>query len=184
MWVSPPMIRADVIISSSPPCNLRPICRNKHGARVTPRPKHTGESGRGCWSLQTAAQHQGGTGWEEVEEWSKGRGWARNEPGPTLLPLAPLTRVQYKVCRFFKKYEGQLEPPRLRKRTEDRGRVSQLVSVFSPLLLPSDSSPAPLPTFPLRVGTFSPRTPWPSPATYLNSAPLPCLPLLQQWAPC
>lgn len=52
MWVSPRMVRADVIISS-PPHNLGPICRNKHRARVTPRPKHTGESGRSCQGLQT-----------------------------------------------------------------------------------------------------------------------------------
>lgn len=51
-WVSPCTVRADVIISS-PPRNLGPICSNKHRARVTPRPKHTGESGRGCQSLQT-----------------------------------------------------------------------------------------------------------------------------------
>lgn len=177
MRVSPPMIRADVIISSSPPCKLRPMCRNKHGARVTPRPKHTGESGRGCWSLQAAAQHRGGTGWEEVEEWSKGRGRARNEPGPTLLPPAPLTRVQYKVCQFFKKYEGQLEPPRLRKRTEGRRRVSQLVCVFSPLPLPSDCSPPPLPNVPLRMGTFSPAPPGPAlppPAFLCSSRRAPC----------
>lgn len=62
MWASPPKVRADVIIFSSPPHNLKPICRNKHRARVTPRPKHTGESGRDCQSLQTAAQHQGGAG--------------------------------------------------------------------------------------------------------------------------
>ena len=140
MWVSPPMIRADVIISSSPPCNLRPICRNKHRARVTPRPKHTGESGRGCWSLQTAARHQGGTGWEEVKEWSKGKGRARNEPRPTLLPPAPLTRALHKVHRFFKKYKGQLEPPRLRKRTEGQGK-GQPVGLCSAL---SHSHPTPV----------------------------------------
>ena len=77
MWASPPKVRADVVISSSPPHNLRPICRNKLRARVTPRPPHTGESRRGCQSLQslqTAAQHQGGAGLGGGERRVEGKG--------------------------------------------------------------------------------------------------------------
>ena len=91
MWASPPKVRADVVISSSPPHNFRPICRNKHRARVTPRPPHTGESRRGCQSLQSLRllpSIRVGLGWEEVKEGWKERGLHRTEP-----PLSPPTPV-------------------------------------------------------------------------------------------
>lgn len=92
MWVSPPKVRADVIIRSPPPCNLGPYVETDNGARVTPRPEHPAESGRGCWSVLTAAQHPGGVGWEEGKGWPKGRGGA----------TPPTCSSQHKVCCLFK----------------------------------------------------------------------------------
>ena len=127
MWASPPKVRADVVISSSPPHNFRLICRNKHRARVTPRPPHTGESRRGCQSLQSLRllpSIRVGLGWEEVKEGWKERGLHRTEPGPTPLSPAPLREAQYRVGFFSGKQKDELELPRLRERREGTGRLA------------------------------------------------------------
>lgn len=103
MWASPPKVGADVIISSSPPRDLRPICRNEHRARVTPRPTHVGSLGEAARACRTCGLLPGirvGLGWVEEKEWSKERGLSGNEPGPTPFSPAPLREAQPRSASF------------------------------------------------------------------------------------
>lgn len=64
MRVSPPKVRCDHL--QLPSHNPRLMSTNKHRARVTPRSKHTGESGRGIQAGRFRPCRGVELGWEEV----------------------------------------------------------------------------------------------------------------------
>lgn len=74
MWASPPKVRADVIISSSPPCNLSPYVEINTGPESHPGLSTQGSLGEAARACRLLPSTRVGLGWEEVKEWVQGKG--------------------------------------------------------------------------------------------------------------
>lgn len=114
-----------MVISSSPPHNLRPICRNKYrNESHTQASAHRGSLGEAARACRLLPSIRVGLGWEEVKEGWKEGGLDRKSLGLLLfhLPLSRKLRIELASSRKQEGFDWSFN--RLTERREGMGRLA------------------------------------------------------------